>query len=551
MRRNWFLFAVLAVFALSLLLPGASLASSAAAAAQPLVDWAWLVKEVASGKKTIDLPNSITFEGEEGLFSEETVTINGKHFTLTGAVVDGGSFIFTDVYFDGGDGIDREDGGAALTLRGEGAIAVLMGDSRAVGGHSGENGNRGGDGILLEGDRQGLILRGAASAVGGIGLLEGGAGVRVTGQSGNVRMTDSASAIGDAGLARGGAGLDVPACCKVTLDASASVLGGRSVQTAGAGILSRLTDAGGQAAPVSVGGAAIATGGAGDTGGDGVSIARSEPGEASDLLLSGEAMLFGGNGGVAGSALKGVNCRIEYAGKALVLIAGGHYYEDESPVKALEGCVEAGDADKAVQEAGVKLTAYPANNLSQVIDSAVMQRGARYAPAILEDGLTKRNLVSKLGGLSVERGRVSRAGVNGGGLKITMFNGTYEQRLEFEQRFFKNGEDVCLALIASKSMESYVVESTVAALKKLVSLGAGQLAYTSVDPVYCERIIDLAAVLEAVDAQESPVETVQFGTADDSVIFLFEGGAKEYQEELMQKVLRPLARGEGEEKAAE
>lgn len=533
-----------------LLLPSAGMAMSASAALDPPVEWSWLVREIENGKTTITLPNSIVFEGDAGLSPTEPITIIGNNQTLTGVILDGGMVTFKDVVLAGIDGLDDEDGGAGLTLRGEGTIAVLSGTSRAAGGNSGPSGSNGGAGILMEADKQGVILRNQASSTGGIGRFYGGAGIHAIGCASSVLATDSVVLIGRQGIAEGGAGIDMPSCATITLSEYASAGGGSSVTDGGAGVRSLLCEACEARGLVTAGGTAILSGGVGKTGGAALHATRSARSDADvppDLTLSDGSMYFGAAGETAGSAIDAQNCMIFFGGEAQFY--SGAYYAETAPVLALTDCIEEGDPEMIQLVDGTKVDKYPASDVSLIINSALSVVSDRYTPVVTENGLNTRKLAAKLNGITVERGKVSQARVNDGGLKITLWNGTYEKRLEYNQWLMSDGGDgVRLVLIATTSQVWPTLDTTVAALRKLDSLGVTQLAYSNVDPVYNERIIDIKAVLAAVDAYASPVDHVLFGTEDDCVIFLLEDGkTREYQEELMQDVRVPLEEPDPEE----
>lgn len=235
-----------------------------------------------------------------------------------------------------------------------------------------------------------------------------------------------------------------------------------------------------------------------------------------------------------------------------ILCSAGNYLLDGVPALKLDGCEVAGDLDAVSAAEGVQLDYSPGVNVSNIVANAIGQRSDRYEPTLVENGLTERELFTRYNNISVESGRVTQAAVNGGGLRITMRDGTYEQRLEYQQRLMSDGaEGTRLVLIASSSQEWITVESTVAALEKLLSLGVTQLAYTTVAPTYYERILDLQTVVDAVHADGEPVERVLFGTADDCVVFLREDGEWDYQESLMAEVVRPLEAAPEAEEAAE
>jgi hypothetical protein len=525
-----------------LLLP---MMAQAQAAPAPMMDWAWLVDQVASGVETITLPNSIVSDGTPLVVSGQ-ITIEGNGYMLTGAVLEGGTFLLRNVVLQGVHGLAEEAGGAGLTLRGEGAIAMLSGGSRAAGGRSGPEGKQGGAGIRLEGKRQGLILLDTASAQGGVGRLYGGDGLEVIGCEARVALSRTASLSGNAAIAEGGAGLRLPACAVVTMDGYAFAVGGESTYTGGAGLCSLSCEVCAAQGSLELAGSAMLMGGVGDTGGAAVSLARAALGETADLTLREDCALIGGDGKIAGSALVAQGARIALADKA-TLQSGGYFAETGAkPVFELIDSALTPETYEGLP--GVKLNQYPAGEVSGMIQSAMAEHNPRAVPTAIENGLTTRELSTRLGDVRVERGRVMQAAVNGGGLRITLRDQEYMERIEFELRLSGDGgEGVRFILIAAKSLPCYTLETTAAALRKLDSLGVTQLALTSIAPVYYERIWDLAALLQAVDASADAAERVLLGTADDAVIFVPESGDWQYQEELMAEIVREL---EAEEPAA-
>lgn len=532
MRRNIFLVLLLCSL---LAFPIHTLAATA-----PVQDWDWLVKEVASGKASITLASNIVSDGETGLAAPDTVTIEGNGFALTGAIVDSGTVILKDVRVLGDNGIDEESGGPALTLRGDGAIAVLLGSSRAEGGRSGKDGETGGDAILMTGNGQGLILNNTTTAIGGIGRFYGGAGVRVTGCNAQVLATDSASLVGSPGLARGGDGLVAPSCCKVTLSVQGSVTGGASPYEGADGLHSLACEACEVRAAISMSGITMAIGGVGKDGGNGILLARSEAGEAADLSLADTCMLIGGDGGTAGSALEAANASIAYDGTPLAI--GGSYYETESDAVALTDCTILGDEDALQVSEGEQRSTHPASDVSAIIHAALGQQSDRYVPVIIDDGLNTRDLQTKLNGFAVDRGAVNQVNISGNVLKIFMYTTELDARMNFQQRLMDDGEGgTRLVLIGLASTEWPTMESTVAGLQKLLSIGVTQLAYTCVDPVYHDQVLDLATLVAAIDAYEDgEVVRVMCGTADNAIIFILSDGTRDYQEELMPEVARPI-----------
>lgn len=292
---------------------------------------------------------------------------------------------------------------------------------------------------------------------------------------------------------------------------------------------------------MAVGGTVMLTSGVGETAGSALRLERAAPGKAPDLTLADTCVLMGGAGGTAGYALYAVNASIHYEGTP-ELYSGDYYAVAAEGPARLEGCEESGERETVIYLEGSQVETYPANNASQIIQTELSQISSRYVPQAVENPLAARDyLVTKYEGFTVERDSVSQASLNGKGLKITLWDGTMENRLQFLQRLCSDGaEGLRMVLIARRSELWPTVETTLAALEKLHGEGFTQLAYTSAEPVYCERILDLKALLSAVHADDAPVDRLIFGTADDCVIFVREDGARDYQEELMAEVLRPL-----------
>lgn len=514
-----------------------------AAQSEQEADWQWLIKQVNSGASVIILPNSITCEGEEGLLAEAPVTINGNGFSIKGALVDGGQITFYNTTLLGVHGLNDENGGIALTVRGDNAVVIFAGYTSAVGGRSGPNGEYGGDGVRLTGKKQGLILRSKTSATGGTGYFNGGVGVRVTGCENTVLVTDSAACIGKPGLGVGGAGIEAASCATVSLSNRAGASGGNSVYTGGSGILSIPCEACASQGNVKILDQTMITGGVGATGAPAVKIHRNPPEDSTQaakvaLRVEGEPILVGGHGGTAGAAISASNCGVYYNGTPTLY--SGNFYETQASIVELDACVENGSKDALVLVDGEQLgiEAYPAKDMSSIISAELMQANDRYAPTAIENGLTTRELASKFNEMSVERGKTGRARINNSNLRITLWNGSYEKRLDFVQLLGSDGaEGMRYVMMAARSEECLAVEGLASSFETLQSLGFTQFAYTMADPVYYERIVDIGKLLQAAQAEETPVKTIILGTADDCVIFIHEDSQKwEYQEELMEQI---------------
>lgn len=503
-------------------------------------DWAWLVDQVESGATSIALPNDIVCDDDTGLYPKEALRIEGNAFSLTGAIIDGGTVIFQDVRLLGTHGVDDENGGAALTLRGTETIAVLSGSTRAEGGRSAMEGEAGGDGVLMTDRGQGLILNNSASASGGIGRIHGGYGVRVEGCDSSVLLTNSATISGSAGIGVGGSGLHAPSCGKLALQEQASITGGISSYAGGHGIHSALCEACGKQASVSLTASTMAIGGVGKDGGHGVLISRSQPGEEPDLSLSGNCMVLAGDGETCGSAVNATNATISYADTPNLI--GGRFYQTKAPAILLSSCTVLGDESAVNISESEKTDSYPASDASLIVNQAISQQSNRYEPKIIEDGLSSMELATSLNGFTVERGNVRQVNVSGNNLKIFMYKSELEGRMQFKQYLMEDGQGgTRLVLVATPSDPWPTVEATVAGLRKLESIGITQLAYTCVGPTYHEQVLDLATLLKAVDAYgEENIHRILSGTADDAIIFIQPDGARDYQETLMPEVSRPI-----------
>lgn len=525
---------ILTIFAVFPLLRGA------AEAKEPLVDWAWLIAQVKSGKETIKLPNDIICEDEEGLLAEKPVTIEGGGFSIKNMAVSGGQVTFHDVKLRGEHGLADENGGPGLRLFGEHTVAIFSGATAVEGGRSGPAGECGGDGILLAGDHQRVLLYDKASATGGTGAFIGGNGIHVLSNACSVLVGGDATCAGKNGLVEGGAGLSALSCSEVVILENGSAEGGSSQYTGGAGVLSIVCDACDAHGIATVKDSAILTSGTGADGGHGILMLRKTPGEPADLRIEGTPILIGGGGGTAGAAIRAENSGIAYKGEPMLF--GGNFYETESEVRWLDNCSESGDMEKIAEEAGIQVTSHPASGISSIIRAELDRQNERYTPPVVQDGLTTRELAYKLGGYTVDRGKVSGMTLDGKALLISMFNGTMEKKLQYTPRLSEVGPDggLRLVLIAEAPEEWLTVESTVAALRKLSKSGFTQFAYTSVDPVYCERIVNLEALLKAIDKEKEPPEKIILGTADDAVIFLRGKEPNEYKTGLMEKILVPL-----------
>jgi len=350
-----------------------------------------------------------------------------------------------------------------------------------------------------------------------------------------VLIGGSAASIGMPGLAEGGVGVYASGCARVIVLDQGTASGGASPYAAGGGIRSVPCDACKDLGTVTVKGEAIITSGVGAEGGNAVWVTRAKRGKSPDILLDDAPMLIGGSGGTAGSAIRAENCVLSYSGTPM-LFAGNHY-ETEAPVCRLSKCQETGDRKAVIEEKGVQVSNYPANNVTSAIRAVLDSANERATPKAIENGLTAGELFTKLDGKVVDKGRVSQMTLGGKTLLINMYNATLETRLQYTPRLASDGGDgLRLILIAAKSEEALSVETTVAALRKLHAEGFTQFAYTSVDPVYCERMIDIAALLEVIDAEEEEPKTVVLGTADDMVMYPRGKGSLEYKIGLMETI---------------
>lgn len=514
------------LLAVALLLP-----SFAANAAEPVQTWADVRAQLDHGAQSVKILNSLVVPEGETLAPSDTLTFEGGGFSLHGGfTVESGTVIFKDTVLEGAAGANGQDGGAALTVA-AGAIAVLSGHSSAVGGRSGAGGENGGSAIVLLGDRSGLILRGNARATGGIGVAQGGCGVLAQGCQCSVILTDGASAAGGAALGEGGDGLRAPGCATLSVSSATQMAGGNSVTLGGRALASMACDVCMVSRAVTVSESAVLVGGTGATGGAALCVERTVAGKTPDLTLTDGCMLFGGTGRDAGSALTAA-CRVAFGGT--VQCYAGSYLEGAAAVLELSDTTIVEGRESLTEVEGTKIASDPTSAVASYVYGALQQmdEGGRVAPG--ESAFAPDGLLTSLGGLRVEKGAVNQLYLNGNGYRLTLWNATYEKKLSFQERLMECDGGVRLVLVAQTSDEYLTLESTTAALKKLQTLGVTELALSMVNPVYYERTLKLAPLLDAIEAYgEDAISRVLIGTADDCVIFRDADGKRDYQENLM------------------
>lgn len=527
-----------AALLLALVLIFSALSASAGKELPPVYTWADVRAQLDKGAATVQIPNDMTIPEGETIEADGTLTIEGGGCTLTGGLtVAGGTVLFRDVALAGTNGVDFENGGAALTVK-DGAVAVLSGRSSATGGRAGQFGQEGGSGVVLEGERSGLILRGTSYASGGVGRDQGGRGVWVKGCGASVILTDNASAIGNAGMQNGGSGLEAPACASVTASGMAQLAGGNGTNGSGDGLTSVPCERCEKTAQVSIGDTAVLVGGVGYTGGAGLRVRRAAPGETADVALSGGCMFFGGSGEHSGEALRAENCTVTVEGAPQCY--GGGYSEDARTVAQFPGCTLTGE-ENLVQIDGSKIAADPVPAVTEFVHVTLQQvdEAARFVAK--ESALSAEEMVTSLEGIKAEKNAVTQVTLNGSSYKTTLWNATYEKKLAFKERLMKTEDGgVRLVLIAQESPEYLTFESTPAALQKYASLGVTELALTMNAPVYYERVLSLEGLLEAMEAYGiDDIGRVMIGTADDCVIFrTAKGNVWDYQETLLPEIMR-------------
>ena len=133
-----------AALLLALVLIFSALSASAGKELPPVYTWEDVRAQLDKGAATVQIPNDMTIPEGETIEADGTLTIEGGGCTLTGGLtVAGGTVLFRDVALAGTNGVDFENGGAALTVK-DGAVAVLSGRSSATGGRAGQFGQEGG-----------------------------------------------------------------------------------------------------------------------------------------------------------------------------------------------------------------------------------------------------------------------------------------------------------------------------------------------------------------------------------------------------------------------
>ena len=524
---------------LALLLVFSALGASAGKELPPVYTWDDVRAQIDQGAATVQIPNDMTVPAGETIGVDGTLTIEGGGCTLSGGLtVSGGVVIFKDTALTGANGIDSDDGYAALTVL-EGAAVVLSGRSSAIGGRAGQFGAKGGDGVVLEGEGSGLILRGTAYASGGVGREQGGHGVWVKGCGASVILTDNASAIGSASMHTGGSGLYAPACASVTLSGMAQLAGGNGTNDSGSGLTGVPCEACEKTAQIAIKDTAVLVGGIGYDGGAGLNVERAEAGDTADVTLSDGCMFFGGSGVNGGAAIRAVNSAIAVEGAPQCY--GGGYSGDARTVVQFYGCALTGESS-ITQIDGAKIAADPTQSVAEYVHVTLQQvdEAARFRP--VETALSADEMTTSLDGLKVEKNAVTQVYLNGSNYKTTLWNATYEKKLSFKERLMQAEDGVRLVLIAQESPEYLTFESTPAALKKYVSLGVTELALTMIEPVYYERVLSLEGLLEAMEAYGmDEIGRVMIGTADDCVIFrTAKGNVWDYQETLLPELLREV-----------
>lgn len=515
----------------------AALPVLASSSAMPPMTWADVRAQLDKGAEIIRLTSAVSVPAGETLSVEGTLTIDGAGFALSGGLtVEKGTVIFKDVNLSGANGINAENGRPALIVR-DGAIAVLSGASSAAGGRAGSIGMRGGDGVLLEGESSGLILRGSSHASGGMGMNEGGCGVKAEGCGASVIITDTASVLGGSGMHVGGSGLNAPGCVSMTASVSAQMAGGNATLTGGDGLCSLACERCGKAGPVAISDNSVFVGGIGAQGGSALKVRRDAPAEKTDVTVSGAGMFFGGTGRISGYAMELTRCSVAFEG-TLMAVAGG-FSESTVDALALGACDVRTGVDCVLQTPGSQISGDPTFSVAGTVYNALQQVDEASRFQTVESMLDPEQMRTTLGKLKTEKSAKSQVYLGGSAYKTTLWNATYEKKLQIKTRLMECEDGVRMVLIAQDSPEYLTMDSTLAALKKYHSLGVTELALTMTDPVYYERVLALGPLLEAVEAYGADkVERIMIGTADDCVIFVLPDGAWDYQETLLPTLLR-------------
>ncbi|HIT69502.1 MAG TPA: hypothetical protein IAC36_06350 [Candidatus Aphodomonas merdavium] len=505
--------------------------------AQTPMTWDEVLGQIEGGADTVTLRNAVEVPQGAVLAPEGTLTISGDGFAISGGLtVEKGTVIFKDVALTGKNGVDSENGGVALEVA-PGAVAVLSGYSSATGGRAGATGMRGGDGIVLQGEKSGLILRGNAYASGGVGMETGGNGVTVAGCGVSLIATDSASLLGGAGMNTGGAGLSAPSCADITISGAARLAGGNGTISGGSALASLGCAVCEAVQAITISDETVLVGGVGWQGGSGVQIVRQAPGEEADLALEGACMLFGGSGIAGGFALDAESCSITCEGEITAM--AGSYSQTQMQPLSLVNCTLLTDLNAITQAEGAQIATDPTLAVGEYVHNTLQQMDAQSRFVSVESVLDEEAMTTSLDGLKAEKDTLTQVYLNGSGYRTTLWNATYEKKLSFKERLMPGENGGRLVLIAQESVEYLTMESTIAALKKYVELGLDELALTMVEPIYYERVLALEPLLEAVEAYgEDKISHVIIGTADDCVIFRTQEGEWDYQETLMGEIIR-------------
>ena len=511
------------------------LVESQASISSPTVVYSWqeLTAAISEGTESIVLGSDIASDGT-ALISASNVTIDGYGFSMINTVIESGKYCFSDVILRGTSSIGGEDGTPALMIQGDNTSVVLSGNTSVTGGRSASDGSYGGCGIILNGDNQELILCNRTSVSGGTGRYRGGDAVQVNGCSVHIIIKDSASLLGAMGGNEGADALLARSCTYIQCQDQSSAAGGDGYLCGGNAIHIEHCKSCSANRNFEICDSGVLSGGSGYHGGCAIQA------ENADIKLAGNIFLFGGAGYYGGQSLTADHCLIEFQAGSMVVTPGASVVSGRDAF-LLEDSEISGSQDEIIKMTSGTLSQNPAESVPEIVENELRKRPAS-EPILIEESksITRYKLSTQHERLVLERSKLSQAKLNGTTLKIRVYNTTIEQMFSFNERFLEDGEDLYFVLIADQSAPGYTVTSSLAALKKLYQSGVTHLVYTSISPIYCERILDLGTIINDIDSVEYNVSAVHFGTADDCVIYLNDDGNPEYRLDLMTQAQRSV-----------
>ncbi len=521
---------------LSLLLVLGSFISCSQASSSALTtvnSWKELDKAISEGAEYIVLGADVASDGSV-LRSISDVTIDGRGYSMINTIIDGGKFCFTDVILHGTSSTGGENGAPALVVQGDGTSVLLSGNTTVTGGRSAPEGAYGGCGIILSGDNQEIVLCDKTSVSGGTGRYRGGEAIQVNGCNANIKINDSASLIGAMGGNEGADALLARSCTVIQCQNQASMAGGDGYLCGGNAIhIQECADCT-SIGTIRVCDDCVLSAGSGYQGGSAIYAFNA------GICLTGNIFLFGGAGYYGGPSLTASNCQIEFQGGSMIVTPGASVIPSTETF-LVDNCRISGNQDELIEMNSGNLSQNPSESVPEIVENELRKKAAT-EPVLIEadNSITRYKLMTQYGHLVLERSKLSQAKLNGSILKIRIYNSTIEQMFSFSERFLNNGDTLYFIMIADQSAPGYTITSSLAALKKLYKSGVTHIVYTSVCPIYCERILDLGTIINDIDSVGYTVHAVHIGTADDCIIYLNEDGNPDYRIDLMNQAICPV-----------